>query len=592
MNLSAISHRCAFTDCYALNRDEVVINLRTGKDVTSVSIIHDDPFAHGCMGHKPWYGTPATMNRRWELKNSLIWSITLRPRYKREQYYFSITAGDESLLMFEDDFYTPEEAEKKGRLKQYFKFPWLNESDVAAVPDWVGDTVWYQIMPDRFCKDGDHHKRFPLRKWNGDTRPTPMDYFGGDLKGITGKLPYLHDLGITGIYMTPIFLSNSNHKYNTFSYETIDPDFGTEEDLVTLVETAHSLGIRVMLDAVFNHCGTDFAPWQDAVKRGPESPYFDWFFINKWPLPVLSKLNWNTEDGRYFSFAFGAMMPKLNTNNPAVTAYFLERCRYWVEKWNIDGIRFDVGNEVSHSFLKTLNRGLREIKPDIFLLGELWHDASQWLQGDEYHSVMNYPFMQSLHNFWLDGQSSRDLMYSINRIYSLYPEQLNNALFNFLDTHDTMRAVTRCGNLDTFYQQLAILMTLPGSACVYYGTEIAMEGGDDPDCRRVMPWDRIEAGLCNQELAQLRALIDLRKSYPQLRRGTIRWKHFDHAPRLICYHRAIDGHSPTLTVYINAGSTPTAIEAGAILYSRKLDGKTLLPGGIAVSMEETEAWNP
>ena len=591
MNLSAISHRCAFTDCYALNRDEVVINLHTGKDVTDVSIIHDDPFAHGCMGHKPWYGTSAPMECRWELKNSLIWSITLRPQYKREQYYFSITAGNETLLLYEDDFYTPEDADKPGRLKQYFKFPWLNESDVAAVPDWVSDTVWYQIMPDRFCKGSDHRRRFPLRKWNADPRPTPLDYFGGDLKGITGKLPYLRDLGITGIYMTPIFLSSTNHKYNTFSYETVDPDFGTEEDLIELVETAHSLGIKVMLDAVFNHCGTEFAPWQDAVKRGPESPYFDWFFINKWPLPVLSKLNWSTSDGRYYSFAFGAMMPKLNTNNPEVTAYFLERCRYWVEKWDIDGIRFDVGNEVAHSFLKTLNRGLKEIKPDIFLLGELWHDAAQWLQGDEYHSVMNYPLMQSLHNFWLDGQTSRELMYSMNRVYSMYPQQLNNALFNFLDTHDTMRALTRCGDHDTFYQQLAILMTLPGSACIYYGTEIAMEGGDDPDCRRVMPWESIEAGECSRALGEARALIKLRKTYPQLRRGTVQWQHSDDHPRLICYKRYISGVSGCITVYLNAQKTPVTVEAGNILYSRRLDGTTLLPGGIAVSMEETESWN-
>lgn len=591
MNLSAISHRCAFTDCYALNRDEIVIELHTGKDVTAVSIIHDDPFAHGCMGHKPWYGTPAPMELRWELKNSYIWSITLRPEYKREQYYFSVTAGDETLLMFEDDFYTPEDAEKKGRLKQYFKFPWLNESDVATAPDWVGDTVWYQIMPDRFCKGSDHRRRFPLRKWNGDTRPTPMDFFGGDLKGITEKLPYLRRLGITGIYMTPIFLSGSNHKYNTFSYETIDPDFGTEADLIELVETAHSLGIRVMLDAVFNHCGTEFPQWQDAVKRGPESPYFNWFFINKWPLPVLSKLNWSTSDGRYYSFAFGAMMPKLNTNNPEVAAYFLERCRYWVEKWNIDGIRFDVGNEVAHSFLKTLNRGLREIKPDIFLLGELWHDAAQWLQGDEYHSVMNYPLMQSLNNFWLDNQTSRELMYSVNRVYSMYPRQLNDALFNFLDTHDTMRALTRCGNMDTFYQQLAILMTLPGSACIYYGTEVAMEGGDDPDCRRCMPWDKIDAGLCDSSLAEAKALIRLRSANPQLRRGTVQWTHSAEHPRFLCYHRSLPGESTGITVCLNAQKAPVSTEAGELLYSRKLDGNTLLPGGIAVYRQETTLWN-
>ena len=583
MNLCAIYHRCAFTDCYALNPEEVVIRLHTGKDVTAVSIIHDDPFAHGCMGHKPWYGTPLPMERTWELKDGLIWTVTLCPQYKREQYYFSVTAGDETMLMFEDGFYTPLDAEKPGRLKQYFKFPWLNPSDVATVPQWVNDTVWYQIMPDRFCRGNLSPKRFPLRKWNGDTHPTPIDFFGGDLPGITRQIPYLKELGITGIYMTPIFLSNSNHKYNTFSYEAIDPDFSTEADLIRLVETAHENGIRVMLDAVFNHCGTELPQWQDAVKRGPESPYFDWFFINKWPLPVLSKLNWNTSDGRYYSFAFGASMPKLNTNNPDVAAYFVERCKYWVENWHIDGIRFDVGNEVAHSFLKTLNRELLQIKPDFFLLGELWHDAAQWLQGDEYQSVMNYPLMQSLNNFWLDNLSSRDLMYAVNRVYSMYPRQYHDVLFNFLDTHDTTRALTRCGNPDTFYQQLAILMSLPGSACIYYGTEVAMEGGDDPDCRRVMPWDKIEAGLCDEALNEVKALLRLRREYPQLRRGSIRWEHDDKQPRLVRYQRSVPGSDQVITVMLNAGTEAVTADPANTLYSRLLSGTSLLPGGILIT---------
>lgn len=585
MNLSAICHRCTYTDCYPLNSQEIIVNIRTGKDVTDVQIIHDDPFAHGCTGHKPWSGTPTPMRRTWELKNGYIWSVTLRPRYKREQYYFFLSDGQETRLMFEDDFYTPEEAGRPGRLKQFFKFPWLNSSDVITPPEWVSDTVWYQIMPDRFRRGNPAPKRFPLRKWADHKNIHFWDTYGGDLRGITEKLEYLRDLGVTGIYMTPIFLSNSNHKYNAFSYDIIDPDFGTEKELMALVEKAHTLGIRVMLDAVFNHCGTEFAPWVDAVKRGPESEYFDWFFINQWPLPALSKLNPSTEDGRYYSFAFGAIMPKLNTNHPGVISYFLERCRHWVEDWHIDGIRFDVGNEVSHTFLKTLHRELKAIKPDIFLLGELWHDSAPWLQGDEYDSTMNYPFLQSLHNFWLDNQTSRELMFSMNRCLSLYPRQTKDVLFNFVDTHDTMRCLTRCGNRDIFWQQLAILMTMPGSACIYYGTEIAMEGGDDPDCRRPMPWDKIEAGEFAEEFSEASALIALRKGHPQLRRGEVAWFHDDNAPRLVHYRRTLDGCQSAISVYINAQEEAVKIGSGALLYSRKLSGGELLPGGIAVLEE-------
>lgn len=586
MELGLISHRSAYTDAYARNKDEIILNLRTGKNIRSVSLIHGDPFAGGATGFAAWDGQPSPMRLARELKYHYIWSITLRPPFKREQYYFSISDGTNTLLMFEDGFYSPEKASKPGRLKQYFKFPWLNASDVFTPPAWVNDTVWYQIMPDRFRRGRTESKRFPLRKWTDSKNIHFRDFYGGDLKGITEKLPYLQQLGITGIYLTPIFLSNSNHKYNSFSYETIDPDFGTEDDLKQLVDTAHSLGIRVMLDAVFNHSGTEFAPWQDVMKYGPESKYWDWFFVNQWPQPPLPG---KTEDGRFYSFAFTGMMPKLNTNNPEVAEYCLNRCRYWVENWNIDGIRFDVGNEVSHTFLKKLNQGLKALKPDIFLLGEIWHDSLQWLQGDEYDSTMNYPFLECVHNFWLDNQDSTELMYALNRCYSMYPEQVNNVLFNFLDTHDTMRVLTRCGSKDIFYQQLALLMTMPGSACIYYGTEIAMEGGDDPDCRRPMPWDQIASGECDDDLRETAALIALRKAFPQLRRGHILWKHSAANPRLVCYGRHTEGDC-VIAVYINAGEQPVSVPDANVLYSRMMQSCRLLPGGIAITRQALAQW--
>ena len=586
MNLASISHRGMCPDAYALNENEIVINIRAGKDITAVSIIHDDPFAGGATGFAAWDGIGDEMRVSRELRHHNIWSITLRPKYKREQYYFSVSDGRETLYLFEDGFYTAAEASKPGRLRQYYKFPWLNPADVFTPPQWVTDTVWYQIMPDRFRRGSKNAKRFPLRKWEDPKNIHFWDFYGGDLRGITEKLPYLQELGITGIYMTPIFLSGSNHKYNTNSYDTIDPDFGTEEELITLVDTAHALGIRVMLDAVFNHCGTEFPQWQDVVEKGPESAYWDWFFVQKWPLPKLIK---GSRDN-FYSFAFTGLMPKLNTNNPEVAQYFLERCRHWVTDWHIDGIRFDVGNEVSHRFLKTLNAGLKALKPDIFLLGEIWHDSLAWLQGDEYDSTMNYPFLECVHNFWLDNQGSRDLKYALNRMYSMYPEQVNNALFNLLDTHDTMRCLTRCGgSLDVFYQQLTLLMTLPGSACIYYGTEIALEGGDDPDCRRPMPWHRIENGECDEAFREAAALIRLRKAYPQLRRGEILWKHFDDVPRLVCYGRRID-ENYVLAVYINADSRPVSVLSDNVLYSRGLKTGFLQSGGVAVVRQEVWEW--
>ena len=587
MELSAIAHRCGYTGCYALDENEIVVNLRTGKDVTAVFLIHEDPYAGGCMGYRPWEGRPEAMTLRWELAHNFLWSIRLRPKFKREQYYFCIQAREETMLLFEDGFYTREQADKPGRLRQYFKFPWLNPADVIRPPAWAGDTVWYQIMPDRFRKGDEGPRRFPLKPWNAWEDMTHGEFYGGDLRGIQEKLPYLRDLGINGIYLTPVFLSDSNHKYDTISYDRIDPDLGTEEELVQLVRTAHSLGIRVMLDAVFNHCGARFGPWLDVLEKGPDSPFWDWFFVKQWPLPETKS---NTEDGRFYSFAFVPQMPKLNTNNREVAEYFFRRCAHWVRDWQIDGIRFDVGNEVSHQFLKRLHGGLKAINPEIFLLGEIWHDSAQWLQGDEYDSVMNYPFLESLHNFYLDGQSSRELMYAMNRIYTMYPRQVGDVLFHFLDTHDTMRALTRCGSKDIFYQQLVFLLTMPGSACLYYGTEIALAGGDDPRNRRPMPWDQVETEEGRAQRQAVSRLIGLRRQYPQLRRGCMAWKHVPQRPRYVRVDRYVEGEDTRIAVCLNAGDSPVSLPEGKRLFSRQEAQGLLLPGGSAVILLEAASW--
>ena len=577
MNLNAVSHRSLFTDCYARNDREVTLNIRTGKDVTAVNLLFDDPYAYGISGDIHWIGKPVPMERIRELKHSYIYSVTVTPEYRRVQYCFELFSEDDRILLFEDDFYTPEQAEKKGRLKQYFKFPYLNKCDVIKPPAWVADTVWYQIMPDRFCKGSGQPKRMQQKPWEDREGITGFDFFGGDLRGIIQKLPYIRDLGVTGIYLLPVFLSDTNHKYNTFDYTKIDPDFGTEDDLIELVQTAHSLGIRVMLDAVFNHSGTEFFAWKDIWEKGEASEYFDWFVIHKTP---FERKYASLRDGRFDGFAFLDNMPKLDTGNPKVQEYFGDICSRWVENWGIDGIRFDVGNEVSHRFLQYMNRRLKALNPELFLLGEIWMDSAEWLRGDEYDSVMNYPFFESLQNFWVDRDAtSRDFMYAMNRVYSLYPEQTNAVLFNHLDTHDTMRCLTRCGSLDVFYQQQAVLMTLPGSPCIYYGTEIAMEGGHDPDCRKTMPWRDIEEGKFTHHQSITKALIALRKQYPQLRDERVIWHHDEAAPRLVCYDRP--GDQSTIRVYLNNTQTDIRIPADPV-FTYKYENAILKANGILI----------
>ena len=391
------------------------------------------------------------------------------------------------------------------------------------------------------------------------------------------KLPYIKSLGISGIYMTPIFLSISSHKYNTFDYRMIDPDFGTEEDMIELVSKAHDMGIRIMLDAVFNHCGHAFPIWKDVQKKGRNSKYYDWFFVNG---DNIDREDYSTADGRFYSFSFWAGMPKFNTNNPKVIKYFTEISSYWTEVWGIDGIRFDVGDEVSHTFLRSLYTSLKEIKPDIFLLGEIWNDSLGWVTSKEFDSVMNYPLSNCINDFgkYKDSDTT-EFMYSLNYCRSLYPQQVTKTLFNFLDTHDTSRAIESCENEDVLLQKAAMLMTLPGSPCIYYGTEIAMHGLYAPFNRRTMPWDEIESGKYDDFKNKLSGLIKLRKGNEALQSDDIEFCHDPENPRHLSYIKA-----GKIKVYINAGNKESRISpTGDILYSNKYTDGVLSPDGILIT---------
>ena len=328
-------------------------------------------------------------------------------------------------------------------------------------PDWLKNGTMYQIFPDRFC-NGDHSiDPEDVVPWREHGRVKNEECFGGDLAGITSKLDYLQNLGINGLYLTPINESPSNHKYDTTDYTKIDPRFGDEETLIHLVEEAHKRGIRVMLDGVFNHCGYYFAPWQDVLEKGPESEYYDWFMINEWPFDRNGKA---AKKKQIYTFAFYDGMPKINTNNPEVRKYFVDICANWVEHYGIDGIRLDVANEVSHRFCKELHARVKEINPDIYILGEIWHNALPWLRGDEFDAVMNYPLGQSIKDFWIDKSlTNEDFEYTINRCYTSYMQQTNDVLFNLLDSHDTKRLRSDVKNLDEYFAQIAVLFAMPVS---------------------------------------------------------------------------------------------------------------------------------
>ncbi|MDE7436340.1 MAG: glycoside hydrolase family 13 protein [Lachnospiraceae bacterium] len=564
MEQGLIAHRANGSDCYALDEDRLVISIRTGYDVDRVEIEYGDPFQSGIMGgNEKWSGMRQDITDCVRLSSQKLWSIVVEPRFHRCKYFFVLHDKEEVLYYFEDGCFCEEQLNIPGRVEQCFFFPWMNPSDINRVPEWVEDTIWYQIFPERFCNGNPELSPEGVKPWKC-RRVGLMDFYGGDLQGIIDKLSYLEELGINGIYLNPVFASDTNHKYNTTDYTRIDPHFGSEETMIELVQKAHEKGIRIMVDAVFNHSGTKFAPWMDVVEKGPESEYFDWFFVHQWPIPIRGR---DTRDGRFDSFAFTTMMPKINTNHPEVVDYFRKLCVHWVDDWGIDGIRFDVGNEVSHSFLRTLRSELKARRSQIYLMGEIWHDSLSWLMGDEYDAVMNYPFSQSIHNFFADESlSARDLEYSINRCYHMYMKQTNRVLFNLLDSHDTIRLYTRLGgNIEKFYQHMVLLFTMQGSPCIYYGTELAMPGGFDPDCRRCMPWKEIEAGKYDLPIQRMKQLIAMRKENPGCRAEAIHWIEEKEA-RLIHYIKT-DGRQQ-IEVYLNASGEAQRIPiVGNALFS-------------------------
>ncbi len=581
MDFNAVYHRANDNYCYPLDEEQLIINIRTGYDVKYVNIIHGDPFKSGILGGaESWDGEALNIPFKKRLKNQLWWTTTIRPEFKRLKYYFELQTEDERWFYFEDGFVSEAQMALEGRSRQCFIMPWMNPADIPVTPAWVNDTIWYQIFPERFCNGDPSINPEGTLPWREKGSVTNQEFFGGDLQGIINKLDYIRDLGVSGLYLTPVNESPTSHKYDTTDYTKIDSHFGSEETMKTLVREAHNRGIRIMLDGVFNHSGQNFAPWLDVKEKGPQSQYWDWFMVNEWPFAEEGGNAWAK---RYYTFGFFDNMPKLNTNNPAVRDYLIGVCENWVRNYDVDGIRLDVANEVSHTFCKELRNRLKAINPDIYILGEIWHDAMPWLRGDEFDSVMNYPLGESIKDFWIDKSlTNEDFEYTINRCYTRYMQQTNDVLFNLLDSHDTKRLRSDVKNLDEYFQQLAVLFAMPGSPCIYYGTEIAMEGGHDPDCRRCMPWGEIDGGVYNERMDIIRSLLHLRKEEPLLRNRDFHFPNKINRPRVIEFNKMgwVDNY---VEVIINCEEEDIEIpREGELLFSRHYIDNTLLRNGILI----------
>jgi cyclomaltodextrinase / maltogenic alpha-amylase / neopullulanase len=372
-------------------------------------------------------------------------------------------------------------------------------------PEWVKNAVFYQIFVDRFA-NGDHPNDPPgVVPW-GST-PKPDNFFGGDLQGILDHLPYLVDLGVTAVYLTPIFAAQSNHKYDTYDYLAIDHSFGTPQLFRKFIDEAHSRGIRVVLDAVFNHCGDRFWAFEDVKKRGDASPYRDWFYTTTFPIRQDSP-NYQTCGGV-------ASMPKLKVTNPKVQEYLLKVAIYWLQEFGVDGWRLDVPWKINRDFWRTFREAVKQINPESYIVGEVWRDPEPWLEGDICDGIMNYPLRDYILDYCVrDTMDAEDFDYATSRLRDVCgpsaPYQMN-----LLGSHDTPRILTLCKN-DIKRAALAItaLFTTVGSPMIYYGDEIGLVGENDPGCRGSMRWDEKEWN--NHLLNTYRILINVRTDHPAL----------------------------------------------------------------------------
>lgn len=500
----AVYHRPKNNYAYAYDKNTLHIRIQTKKDdIDSISLHYKDPFAWGGKGLE----RGSSVMRK--IGNGALfdyWQAEIRPPHRRIEYYFELKKNGQSFFYTERGFF-----DSKDSLKTPFRFPFLNEIDVFTPPSWVKGTVWYQIFPERFANGNKEINPERTEDW-GAVEPTGNNYFGGDLEGIIQHLNHLSSLGVNGIYLTPIFKATTNHKYDTTDYMEIDPHFGDKEVLKRLVKECHDRGIKVMLDAVFNHCGFHFEPFQDVLINGEHSKYKDWFHLREYPVKTEPMPNYDT-------FAFTHMMPKFNTENPEVKEYLLNVAKYWIEECDIDGWRLDVANEVDHSFWREFRKVVKSAKSDAYILGEIWHDSMPWLLGDQFDAVMNYPFT----NLVLDYLASESISLEqfkngIQELQFMYPQQVHEAAFNLLGSHDTPR-ISHLAGEDKDKLKLLFLFQLAysGSPCVYYGDEIGMTGENDPGCRRCMVW---EEGQQDLELFNfVQSLIQFRKEYKSLSDG-------------------------------------------------------------------------
>jgi len=451
-------------------------------------------------------------------------------------------------------------------------------SDLSRTPDWVKHAIFYQIFPDRFAKSDQLEKPTHIEPW--DTPITRYGFKGGDLLGVYEKLDYLQDLGVNAIYFNPIFMSAANHRYHTYDYFQVDPILGGNQVFYLLLEEAHRRNMHIILDGVFNHASRGFFQFNHILENGEKSPYLDWFRVYGYPM--------NAYQGKpnYACWWNLPALPSFNTDHPHVRAFLFEVAKHWIEV-GIDGWRLDVPFEIKdESFWRQFRTATKYPNTDAYLVGEIPTEAQAWLQGDMFDGVMNYQFTAACVGFFgadhrdetmisgmmrlrevpnLDAQAFAN---RTKQLMEIYPHQNALAQLNLMDSHDMPRFLSMVsGKKHVFKLATLFQMTYPGAPSIYYGDEVGLMGGRDPENRAAFPWDD---SLWDHDLRKaIKTYAHIRLAYPVLRTG-------EYLPiyaegRRLGILRRLEGQS--MVVVFNAGegtwdlnvAVPESFEDGTML---------------------------
>lgn len=531
---------------FALDDTHYIFRLRTGKgEAESVRFYYAD---RAVMTPKLQFA-PLPMEKFRTDRYFDWYEIRLETRFERIAYYFELQNGVETLFYYGDCYEmagTPTRAD-------YFQLPFNHRADRFAAPAWTRDAVVYNIFPDSFAAG----KRLAP---NG---APPCR--GGTVRGVTENLDYIVSLGFNCIYLNPIFAARSYHRYDTLDYYRIDPHMGAEDDLRDLVRRAHALGIRVILDGVFNHVSSDHPFFRDVLEKGRASRYYSCFYA----LPETPRLPAAGELPGYTCFSYVADMPKTNTADPFLRQYFCDVGAYWVRKFDVDGWRLDVANELDDGFLRAFRASVKAAKSDALIVGEVWENAAHYLGGDMLDSAMNYDFRRYCRRFFAEQTVDAETFdTNVSTLLLRYNENALFAQLNLLDSHDVSRFLSLCGG-KTERMELAVLlqMTFPGMPCVFYGDEKGLCGESEPEYRRPMAWD------ASSPLEEVyRRMIALRKTHPALRYGSFHTE-------LACggvyrYSRVWNGTK--ITVAMNLGAEPVKAEKRGTLLLKKGENRDII----------------